>query len=87
MPGTLSVVIRIVYSCVLLFHIPYFVFTSKEYILVLYDETVNKSLSQHLEQKLADFYKNRKGKIRKNFEHQPDQPEMPDTPKADVSGI
>ena len=64
MPGYLSVIIRIVYSSVLLFHIPYFIFTCKEYVLVIYDELVNRSLSQNLEAKLAVFYAIRQEKRR-----------------------
>ena len=44
------------YCFCLLFHIPYFALTIKEYILVIFDEVVNRSLSTHLENKLADFY-------------------------------
>ncbi len=58
--GAISVIIRTVYIMVLLMHIPYFFFTTKEYVLVIYDELLNRSLSNHLETKLADFYK-RKG--------------------------
>ena len=41
----------------LLFHIPYFFFSVKEYFLVVYDEISNRSLSTHLEQRLAGFLK------------------------------
>merc|ERR1712060_31247 len=53
--GFLSVLIRIVYCVVLLFHLPYIFFTVKEYALVIFDEVQNKSLSEHLEQKLEAF--------------------------------
>jgi len=39
-----------------MFHIPYFFFTVKEYILVLYDEIHDRSLSMKLEVKLAEFF-------------------------------
>jgi len=55
-PGGVSLFIRISYCAVLLFHIPYFTFAVKEYVLVMFDEIVNRSLSTHLEAKLADFY-------------------------------
>ena len=41
----------------LLLHIPYFFFSIKEYTLVVFDEIFNRSLSTHLEHKLADFLK------------------------------
>ena len=53
--GRLSLFIRLTYSLVLVFHIPYFFFTMKEFVLVLYDEIKSRSLSSHLEQKLANF--------------------------------
>lgn len=55
--GSISLVIRLTYIVVLLFHIPYVFFATKEYTLVMYDEVLNRSLSTHLEEKLADFYK------------------------------
>ena len=57
--GTISIFIRATYCVVLLFHIPYFFCTIKEYALVVYDEIASRSLSTHLETKLADFYKAR----------------------------
>ena len=53
--GRLSLFIRLTYSLVLVFHIPYFFFTMKEFVLVLYDEIKSRSLSSHLEQKLSNF--------------------------------
>ena len=55
-PGKVSVLIRTAFCFILFFHIPYF-FSVKEFILVIIDETINRSLSSHLEQKLTDFYK------------------------------
>ena len=60
--GSLSIFLRSTYCLVLLFHIPYFFFSIKEYALVLYDEIANKSLSTHLEAKLAEFYKEKEFK-------------------------
>jgi len=37
-----------------MFHIPYFFFAAKEFLLVLYDETASRSLSQKLESKLSE---------------------------------
>ena len=48
---------------VILMHIPYYFFTTKEYALVTFDEMLNRSLSTHLENKLADFYKRHPDKI------------------------
>ena len=42
---------------ILLFHLPYYFFAVKEYALVIFDEYMNKSLSTHLEIKLAEFIK------------------------------
>ena len=60
--GNISIFIRVTYCFCLLFHIPYFSLTIKEYILVIFDEVVNRSLSTHLENKLADFYKEKESK-------------------------
>lgn len=60
--GNISLVIRLTYIVVLLFHIPYVFFAVKEYTLVMYDEVQNRSLSTHLEEKLADFYKIKESK-------------------------
>jgi len=54
--GSMSVFCRTSYCFVLMFHIPYFFFTIKEYILVLYDEILDRSLSMKLEVKLAEFF-------------------------------
>ena len=43
--GRISVFIRIAYTCVLLLHLQYYFFAIKEYVLVTYDEIVNKSIS------------------------------------------
>ena len=55
--GQVSLIIRLAYIVVLLFHIPYVFFAVKEYSLVMYDELQNRCLSIHLEEKLIDFYK------------------------------
>lgn len=47
-PGTISVLCRISYCLILICHIPYFFFMVKEYFLVMYDETLNQSLSKKL---------------------------------------
>ena len=57
MRGKVSIFIRLSYSFLMLLHIPYFFFSVKEYVLVLYDEVMNRSMSQHLEQKLAELMK------------------------------
>ena len=46
-----SVFLRTVYCFILLFHLPYIFFAIKEYTLVMYDELVSRSLSEHLEKK------------------------------------
>ena len=55
-PGQISLAIRVLYILVLLFHIPYILFATKENVLVVYDELANRSLSTHLEEKLSDHY-------------------------------
>ena len=57
--GNVSIAIRATYCFVLLFHIPYYSFAIREYVLVIYDELNNRSLSTHLESKLEEFYKNK----------------------------
>ena len=54
-PGAVSVFCRASYIFVLMFHIPYFFFAVKEYMLVMYDEIESRSLSLKLEAKLAHF--------------------------------
>ena len=49
MSGNVSILIRLSYSFLMLLHIPYFFFSIKEYVLVLFDEIMNRSMSQHLE--------------------------------------
>ena len=44
-----SIFLRTVYCLILMFHLPYIFFTVKEYTLVMYDEFMSRSLSQHLE--------------------------------------
>ena len=39
-----------------MFHIPYYFFLVKEYLLVIYDEIGSRAMSTRLEAKLADFY-------------------------------
>lgn len=53
--GSVSVMVRTIYCFVLLFHLPYIFYTTKEYTLVLYDEITTKSLSIHLNDKLKEF--------------------------------
>ena len=53
--GKVSIFIRLSYSFLMILHIPYFFFSVKEYVLVLFDEVMNRSMSQHLEQKLAEM--------------------------------
>lgn len=38
LPGVLPIMAISIYSCILMCHIPYFFFTTKEFILVMYDE-------------------------------------------------
>ena len=54
-PGAVSVFCRASYIFVLMFHVPYFFFAVKEYLLVIYDEIESHSLSAKLEAKLAHF--------------------------------
>lgn len=55
--GNISIFIRASYIILLNFHIPYYFFACKEYVLVLFDELLYRSLSQNLEAKLAEYYK------------------------------
>ena len=64
--GTVSVLIRSSYCFLLLFHLPYFFFSVKEYVLVMIDEALNRSLSNNLEQKLSDFFKKKEEKLNDN---------------------
>ena len=50
--GGLSIFIRIIYCFILVFHLPYIFFALKEYVLVMYQEIVDNTLSNHLESKL-----------------------------------
>ena len=52
-----SIFLRALYMFILMFHLPYYFFAVKEYALVIFDEMMNKSLSTHLEIKLAEFIK------------------------------
>lgn len=52
-----SIFLRALFMVILLFHLPYYFFAVKEYALVIYDEYMNRSLSTHLEIKLAEFIK------------------------------
>lgn len=54
--GNVSIFCRVSYCIVLAFHIPYYFFSSKEFVLVIYDEIYNRSMSTKLEAKLAGFY-------------------------------
>jgi len=54
-PGKVSAFCRFSFVFVLMCHIPYFFFTCKEYWLVIYDELSNRSMSQRLEAKLAQY--------------------------------
>ena len=58
-PGKVSKLIRIAYIFLLICHLPYYFFSVKEYILVIIDEIVNRSLSTRIEQKLSDYYAKR----------------------------
>ena len=50
--GGLSVFIRVIYVFILLFHLPYVFFALKEYVLVMYDEVLSRTLTNHLEDKI-----------------------------------
>ena len=54
--GAISVFCRCSFCFVLMFHIPYYFFLVKEYLLVIYDEIGSRAMSTRLEAKLADFY-------------------------------
>ena len=87
--GTISVFIRATYCLCLLFHIPYFTLTIKEYILVLYDEIINRSLSTHLENKLAAFYQEEESKPeteKKNLD-EPTDAKHQETPMPEESSL
>ena len=64
--STASILIICSFSVLLMLHIPYFFFAMKEYVLVMIDEALNRSLSTILEQKLSDFYEK---KEENNKEH------------------
>lgn len=51
-PGYTSIIVRIVFSILLLIHIPFMFMPTREFILVMHDEIMRKSLSSHLENKL-----------------------------------
>lgn len=53
--GVASVTSRLIYIFILMCQIPYFFFTVKEYTLVMYDEFMTRSMSQHLEAKLGQY--------------------------------
>lgn len=44
-PGALSIMIRGIYTGILLLHLPYIFFTLKEYTLVMYEEVTSRTLS------------------------------------------
>lgn len=46
--GALSIMIRGIYTGILLLHLPYIFFTLKEYTLVMYEELTSRTLSMHL---------------------------------------
>ena len=50
----LSIVLRIIYCLVLLFHLPYIFFTVKEYTLVMYDEYMERGMSKRLDEKIGN---------------------------------
>jgi len=54
--GSISVFCRTIYIFLLMCHVPYLFFPTKEYLLVLYDEIMSRSLSNKLEAKLAHFF-------------------------------
>lgn len=55
LPGALSFIGRLIFCFVLMCHIPYYLFASKEYVLVMYDELASRSMSLRLEEKLANL--------------------------------
>ncbi len=44
-PGALSIIIRGIYTGILLLHLPYIFFSLKEYTLVMYEEMSSRTLS------------------------------------------
>lgn len=50
--GSLSLVIRGIFSLLLIFDVPFIFFATKEQSLVLHDELVNKSLSRLTEESI-----------------------------------
>ena len=51
--GSISVFMRVSYSFILLLHMQYYFFAIKEYFLVMYDEIVNRSISNSVDEKLS----------------------------------
>ena len=51
-PGYASIFVRLIFSLVLVAHIPYVFFTTKEACLVFIDEIWHKSVSEKLEAKI-----------------------------------
>ena len=80
-PGSVSIFLRISYSLILLLHLPYYFFTVKEYILVMIDEVLNRSMSTSLEEKLSDFYKKKESK-KEEYGDRPIKKATPDTPAS-----
>ena len=50
--GVISISIRMIFSVLLLIHIPFIFMPTKEFALVLHDEIARRSISDHLEKKL-----------------------------------
>lgn len=54
-PGIASTFMRLIFSVVLVAHIPYVFFPTKEALLVLIDECLNNSVSEKIERKILDL--------------------------------
>ena len=52
LPGGVSIFLRLVFSILLMIHIPFVFMPTREFALVIHDEIMRKSLSSHLEKKL-----------------------------------
>ena len=47
--GSVSLVVRVLYCCIIMFHLPFYFITIKEYMLVTYDEYYNRSISNEFD--------------------------------------
>jgi hypothetical protein len=54
-PGLASIVLRLVFAFLLITHIPYIFFSTKEATLVIIDEATKGTISDHLEDKIKVF--------------------------------